>query len=238
MILRAPRPCSKRVKLHRAIGDNEGLAVGLLGLSDVARDHGDAAGVRAYGEASLTILRQLDVQWAIGFALSNLALAAAQERDLPRAFALVNEGVVLFRTQNAAASLAEVLITLGRIAQAQGDAVAAYAALTEALQLASAVDPRVLMPTGLEGLASLVVVPRYMALATRLSAAAAMLRFQMGTPAPPSAQAAREQVLAACQSALGDAAFTAVWAEAQTQPLEHTLSAIPGAAVFDGKGIE
>jgi WD40 repeat protein/predicted ATPase/DNA-binding XRE family transcriptional regulator len=226
------------VELHRAIGDNEGLAVGLLGLSDVARDQGDTAGVRAYGEASLTILRQLGVQWAIGFALNNLALAAAMERDLPSAFVLANESVALFRTQSADASLAEVLITLGRITQAQGDAAAAYAALAEALQLVSAVGPRVLMPAGLEGLASLLEAQKDVDLATRLSAAATALRIQMGTPAPPNAQFALEQVRAACRSALGDDAFTAVWAEAQKQPLEQILRRILDAAVFDSNVIE
>jgi tetratricopeptide (TPR) repeat protein len=217
------------VELHRAIGDQEGLAIGMLGLSDVARDRGDAAGVRAYGEESLTILRQLGVQWAIGFALNNLALAAALEHDHPRAMAFVSESVALFRTQNAAASLAEALITLGRIAQAQGDAVAAYAALNEALQIASASGPRVLMPAGLEEFASLVIEHGHTELATRLFAAAASLRIQMGAPAPLFAQDAREQVLAACRSTLGDAAFTAAWT--QTQSLEKILSAIHGAAI-------
>jgi tetratricopeptide (TPR) repeat protein len=62
------------VELHRAIDDREGQAVALLGMSDIARDQGDLTQLRAYAEASLAILRRLGVQWAIGFALNNLAL--------------------------------------------------------------------------------------------------------------------------------------------------------------------
>src|SRR6266542_3749884 len=110
------------IAFHRALGDRDGMAVGLLGLSDIARDQGAAAQVRRYGEDSLALLRQLGVQWAIGFALNNLALGAYQEADLTRAFALVSESVSMFREQKADASLAEVLITLGQILRAQWDA--------------------------------------------------------------------------------------------------------------------
>jgi len=116
-----------------------------------------------------------------------------------------------FRAQNAHASLAEVSITLGRIVWAQGNTAAAYAALTEALRLASAVGPRLVVAVALEGLASLVVTQGHVELATKLLAAAARLRVEMGTPAPPVAQAAVEQALATCRSALGDDVFAAVW---------------------------
>jgi non-specific serine/threonine protein kinase len=72
------------IALHLEIGDREGLAAGLLGLGDVARDQGDAAGVREYGERSLALSRELGLQWAVGFTLNNLALGAFLEGDLTR----------------------------------------------------------------------------------------------------------------------------------------------------------
>ncbi|HEX9369856.1 MAG TPA: hypothetical protein VF897_02580, partial [Roseiflexaceae bacterium] len=217
------------IAFHRALGDREGMAVGLLGLSDIARDQGAAAQVRRYGEDSLALLRQLRVQWAIGFALNNLALGAYQEADLTRAFALVSESVSMFREQKADASLAEVLITLGQIVRAQGDNEAASRALTEALQLAWAVGPRLLVAAALEGLAAVVVAQGQAELAARLLAAASVLRVQMGTPIRPVDQAGVEQTLATARSRLGDA-FAPVWAEAQTRPLEQILSTIPSMA--------
>jgi hypothetical protein len=119
---------------HRTLGDDEGIAVGLLGLGDIARDQGDAAQLRRYCEERLARSRKLGVQWAIGFALNNLALGAYQERDLTRAFGVVSESIALFQAQQADASVAEVLITLGQIQRVQGDVAGAYAALTEALR--------------------------------------------------------------------------------------------------------
>ena len=109
-----------------------------------------------------------------------------------------------------------MLITLGKIVRAQGDDAAAYAALTEALRLARAVGPRLMVAAALEGLASVVVAQGHAELAVRLLAAASALRAQMGTPVWPVDQAAVEQTLATARSTLGDA-FAAVWAEAQTR---------------------
>src|SRR5262249_3730964 len=74
--------------LHHTIGEHEGIAIGLLGLGDVARDQGDAAQLRTYSAQSLAISRDLGIQWAIGFALNNLALADYMEGNLIGAAAL------------------------------------------------------------------------------------------------------------------------------------------------------
>jgi len=105
-----------------------------MGLGDVARDQGDATRLRTYTEQSLTISRDLGIQWAIGFALNNLALADYLEGDLTRASAHAGESVALFRSFQAEGSVGEVLITVGQIARAQGQLAAAHAALAEALR--------------------------------------------------------------------------------------------------------
>ena len=120
-------------------------------------------------------------------------------------------------------------ITLGQILQAQGAEAEAHAALTEALRLAQAVGPRLLVAAALEGLASVVVAQGHAELAARLLAAASVLRVQMGTPIRPVDQAGVEQTLATARSRLGDA-FAPVWAEAQTRPIEQILSTIPSMA--------
>jgi WD40 repeat protein/predicted ATPase/DNA-binding XRE family transcriptional regulator len=219
-IVRATVLFAECVELHRAIADREGQAVGLLGLADIARDQGDLTQLRAYGEESLAILRQLGVQWAIGFALNNLALGAIQSGDLPHAAMLVSESVSMFRAQQADASLAEVLITLGRILHAQGDRSGAHAALAEALRLAQAVGPRLLVAAGLEALAGLI---EEASLVVQLLAAASALRAQMGTPIRPVDQAAVEHMLAAARSALGDDRFTALWDAARVLPVGQLL---------------
>jgi len=220
------------VELHRALGDREGIAQAQLALGDIARDQGDVLQMRTYGEQCLLVFRELGVQWAIGFALNNLALATYLEGNLAHAFCLVEEGVRLFRSLHADSSLAEVLITQGQIVRAQGDNVAAYGALTEALQLALAVGPRLLVAAVLEGLANVVVAQQQAELAARLLAAASALRAQMGTPVRPVDQATVEQAVADARSMLGDNAFAAVWAEAQALAPEQILSTFPNMAAF------
>jgi hypothetical protein len=166
--------------------------------------------------------------------LNILAQAAYLDGDLPRPFAFSCESVSMLRAQQADGFLAEVLLTLSRIERAQGDTLAAYKMVTEALQLASAVGPRVAMVAALEEMASLVVLPTHAKFATQLLAVASALRLQMGAPVRLVDQAMVDQALATAQSTLGDDAFAAVWAEAQTLPLEQILRTLPDIAVFVG----
>jgi hypothetical protein len=152
-------------------------------------------------------------------------VAAYYERDLARALALIRESVALFRAIRADTCLSEVLITLGTILRAQGDAAAAYEALTEALRFAWAVGPRLFVAIALEGVASVVVSQGDAELATRLLAGASALRAQMGAPVRPVDQADLKQALATARSALGEDAFATVWVEAQTRSLEQIISA-------------
>ena len=223
-------------ELHRALGDREGSAVGLLTLSDIARDQGDVTTLQQYATASLTALRALGAQWVIGFALNNLALAAYWVDDLPQAQLLISESVALFRTQQANGSLAEVLITQGQILAAQCDLVAAHAVLAEAVELAWAVGPRLMVASALELLAGLAVQSdpgtQGATLAVRFLAAASGLRIQLNTPVRPIDQPAVERTLALARSVLGAAAFANVWGASIILPLEQILPAIPGTASF------
>jgi WD40 repeat protein/predicted ATPase/transcriptional regulator with XRE-family HTH domain len=231
---RATALFAEGLTLHRMVGDRESEALALLGLADVARDGGEAAGVRMYSEPSLAILRELGIEWAIGFALHTLALGTYYEGDLTRAYALIHESIALFRSLRAEGSLAEVLITFGKIALARGEEAAAYTALIEALQYAWAVGPRLMVAPALEGLASVLVAQGHVELAARLMAAAAAVRAQMGTPVWPADRAAVEQTLASAHSTLNDTTFTHIWAEAQSVPLEQILYRIPSATAFAG----
>jgi predicted ATPase/transcriptional regulator with XRE-family HTH domain len=216
------------LKLDRARGDRTIVSLALLGVADVARDQGDSARVREYAEESLVILRELGMQWAIGFTLNTLAQAALVDNDLPQAFALISESASLFRNLKNDGGLAEVLVTLGRVLSAQGDMAAAREALTEALLLASKVGPRFLIAAALEGLADVLAHSGDAALSVRCGSGAAALRADMGAPMRPVDLPAFERALATAKANLGDNIYADVWANAQEQPLEQILSAIPG----------
>jgi tetratricopeptide (TPR) repeat protein len=229
--VRATELFEEGLKLH-STGDNRAaVAFSLLGLGDVARDRGDAVGVRRHCEPSLAIVRELGMQWAIGFTLNTLALGARYEGAYGRAHELVNESVAIFRGLRAEASLAEVLLTLGQIEQARGDRAAAYEALTEALRLARSTGPQLFVAVAAERLGCLAAEVGKADLAVRLLGAAARLRTRMGTPTRPADQPDVERALAAARAALGHDAFTAAWAAGEA-PLEQVLSTIPSAASF------
>lgn len=224
------------IELHRALGDREGSAVGLLALSDIARDQGDVTALQQYATESLAGLRALGAQWAIGFALNNLALAAYLVDDLPQAKILISESVALFRTQQADGSLAEVLITQGQILAAQRELATAHAAFAEAVEIACAIGPRLLVAPALELLAGLALQSdpgvQGATLAVPFLAAASGLRTQMNTSIRPVDQPAVERTLAITRSTLGPDAFATHWAAALLLPLESILSSIAGAAAF------
>jgi predicted ATPase len=233
---RAAALFAEGVTLHRASGDRASMAFALLGLADVARDQGNAAGVGEYAEPSLAILRELGIEWAIGFALNTLALGTYYAGDLAHALALIQESVALFRGLKAEGSLAEVLITLGKFLRAREDAVAAYSTLREALHFAWAVGPRLMVAPALEGLASTVVAQGDAKLAIHLLAGASTLREEMGTPVWPVDQATIEQALTTARSMLGDNAFAAVWTEAQSLPIEQIFRTMPSVTAFAALG--
>lgn len=232
---RATQLFEEGIRLHRALGDQEGVAVGLLALSDIARDQGDVAAIRQYGAESLQILRPLAVRWAIGFVLNNLALAAFWTDNLPQAVTLSNESVAIYQAQQAEGSLAEVLITQGKILAAQGDPAAAHSILVDALRFAWQVGPRLFVAAALEALAAVAAdaadLPRT-TLAAQWLAAATTLRTHMGTPVPPVAQPTLERLAAAMRTTLGAPQFAASWAQGAALPLEQILRTIPGVSLW------
>src|SRR5262249_37913468 len=159
----------------------------------------------------------------------NLALAEYEDGNLTRARTLADESVSLLRSLQADGSLAEVLITRGQIVRAQGDAAAAYAALSEALRFALTVGPRLVVPDGVGRLPAMIVERGQTQLAALRLAPASALREQMGTPVRPVDQTSLTNTLTAARSALGPDTFVAVWAGAKELTLDQLFNMIPSA---------
>jgi tetratricopeptide (TPR) repeat protein len=223
---RARALCEECLSLSRERGDVEGSAHALLSLSDLARDHGEAGPARATGAEALALFGELGHHWATGFALNNLALAAYLDGDLGLAASRAGESEKLFRDLQAEPSLAEVLVTVGRIKGALGEAEEARAALAEALGLAWATGPRVVVAAALEEIGVQALREGRSGPGVQLLAAATTLRQAMGAPVRPADRPALEGALAAARAALGETAFDEAWAGGQALPVEQIVARV------------
>jgi non-specific serine/threonine protein kinase len=216
--------CEECLALARELDDAESIGITLLSMSDIARDLGETRRVYALCEQSLAIFRELGHPWAIGFSLNNLALAAHLEGDLALAASRAEESATIFRAMQAEPSLAEILITVGRVQGARGEPAAARASLTEALRLIQTSGPRIFVAIALEELGVQAVGQEQARQGVELLGIAARLRQTMGTPVRPADKPAIEAALAAARAALGASAFAAAGAAGETQTLEQIVA--------------
>lgn len=107
--------------------------------------------------------------------------------------------------------------------RAKGELATAQEILTEALQLAFVVGPRLTVVTAMEALASVTVEHGEVVLTVRMLSAASTLRAQMGTPLRPIDQAPFEKALESARSKIAPEDFSVAWSEAETMPLEQIV---------------
>ncbi len=152
----------------------------------------------------------------VAFSLNNLALADYLDGDLARAAEQAEESAALFRSLQAGPSLAEVLVTLGRVRGAQGAVEAARTHLIEALSLVWADGPRVVVAAALDELGVQAVRQRELQHGVHVLALAAALRQVMGAPIRPADAPAIKVALATAGASLDDAIFSEACATGQT----------------------
>jgi len=159
-------------------------------------------------------------------ALLNLGRIAYAKAEYSHAQVILSESQALFQQLGTPSGDAEVLLDLGRVARALGDAVKAARLFAESLAWYHEFwsSKKRDIAYGLEGRAGAAAVRGQPAHAARLLGCAKALRESAEVPLPPIHRAAYERDVALVRAALDEDAFAAAWAEGRALPLEQAIA--------------
>jgi non-specific serine/threonine protein kinase len=206
------------------IGDLLGRSRALVGLSDVARDQGDAGRVVALCEESLTLLRETDDLPLTAYALHNLGLAAWYQGDHVRAERLLAESLSMFQGQGSTHDTVEIRTSIGLLALDRGQYDRAGSLFTECLSTARAFESRWIMGTLLDGMAGVAAGTGQAERAALLAGAAEALRVALGTPRRPAHESLHNRCVASAMSALGQERFLQMQQRGRAMLLDQALA--------------
>jgi predicted ATPase/DNA-binding CsgD family transcriptional regulator len=208
-----------------AIGDVWGVATLRHALGLLALDSGDLARAEPMFAENLERARSVGDRWLLAATLVGLARIAARHNDRERAEPLLEEALALFRAIGERRWIAHTRSLQGLLASWRGDRLAALRAYREALAIARELGVRFYIAEILERLAALLVASDIAEDAARFLGAAAALRATLASPPLPLDLVNVQHATAGARAALGEAAWSAAFAEGQARPLDRTLSA-------------
>lgn len=198
--------------LARAEGNRwiEGLSLVIRGFLGPLQ--GDVAGGIALMWEGQRILREMGDEWGVGLSLTGLSALSILTSQLDDAERFAEEHVALARRMGDIRSIGHALDDLAMVALMREDHQRAIAILKESIALSWEVGQLELVSYGLQGLA--VAASREEPLrAAHLFGAAAAFREAAGVVIWPPRISIYDRALAMAQTALGQPAFEAAWAE-------------------------
>jgi len=223
----ARRLMQESLEIFRTLGDKTSIGVILNNLGNLYYWEGDYAQARMYYEESLEIRRELGSRSGAAMLLMHLGNVANELGEYEQARLLMEESLAIRRQVGDVQQIAYTLHNLGLVAFQQGDYASAAALHRESIPLLQRVNDRPALTNVLEAFATLAEVDGDTGKAVRLSAAAVVLRNQLGTPQPPSTRDKHDQTLNDLRRKLGDEAFKGAWQQGSIltpeQALEHAL---------------
>jgi len=187
-----------------------------LARSDLAQAH-------AYLNEGFALHQTLDDKESIAYCLHLSGLLALEESDIASARSFVERAVALFKELKQWHGTAISTIALGRVIAAQGDDAQARALYEESLTLSMKAGDKLIIASGLEGLAYVVMRQGNYAWAARLWGATEALRDALDAPMPPVEHPLYEQAVAEALARLGKPAFDTNWTAGRGMSAEDAL---------------
>ena len=198
--------------LARALGDEWGLALALLGLGSDAIDRGEWAGAESLLVESFDLFRDLGDPWGAALVRCQQGVVAQAQGNHDHAAACFDEALGVFRERQDWRYVAATLGHLGKLALARGDERGARMAYREALALSTELGDKTGIAWEVMGMAGVAGLEGQAEQAARLLGAAEALRDQIGARLAPYEWAIHDRIQATVRQALGPSAFAAAWA--------------------------
>jgi predicted ATPase/DNA-binding CsgD family transcriptional regulator len=143
------------LNLWRALGDEYGISLALMGLGHLALFAGDLDTARTRYSEALAVRRAVGNKRGTASALESLGDVAAQQGDYAQAIALCEESLALSREIGDNWGIVHALAGIADAAAHRGDYLRATALLEESLTLAQATCSRTIIAAVLGGLGEL-----------------------------------------------------------------------------------
>ncbi len=157
-------------------------------------------------------------------ALLNLGELARKRGDVVRATELLEEALAHVRAIDMTWGIANILTLLGHLARGQQDYARAKVRYRESLALFHSLGNATYTAWCLEGIAAVACAEGHYQHATRLCAAAAVLRVAAQTPLPPTEQEDFDQVVMTARAELDERTFTEEWRLGSTLAQDDAVS--------------
>jgi tetratricopeptide (TPR) repeat protein len=227
-LVRAQALLEESVASFRALGTYKSeLSGSLNGLGDVALRQGDIARATALYWEAFVLVQSMGDRWNSTWPLHNLGWLALVQGDDGRVRAQLEEQVAWCHDKQSPA-LPFMLLLLGALVSAQGDATRGIALLRETLNLQQQLGHGDRIKESLDGFAWLVAGQAQPARAVRLLGATE----SMAVEGIAAWCFAHEQLVAAIRPQLDEVTFETAWAEGRAMTLEQAIAyALEGSEV-------
>jgi tetratricopeptide (TPR) repeat protein len=140
--IRAAQVYEMSLELHRAVGDPQGIANSLLGLSEVAKWRNDYDALKNYQDEAVVMCRAIDDQAGMAACASNLGILARTRGDYDAEMRYQQHSLSIYIDLQQSAGIAECLSNLSASARMQGRFDEAITYVREAQAVCDSVGDR------------------------------------------------------------------------------------------------
>ncbi|HEX2997638.1 MAG TPA: tetratricopeptide repeat protein, partial [Anaerolineales bacterium] len=211
------------LKIYRELKDAHSTNFILLLSGWTLMRTGDLKQAQTYLEEALSLAQFSDDKRNLAFSFSGLGEVAIRRGSYERAESLLQQGLKLSRDMGERWQTGTLLGSLGWAALCRRDFPRMRSTLKESLEIRMEISDIGGTAWCLEKLGEAAYLERQFETSVRTFGAAAALRVPVGSVIDQADQPEYERILSGLRSALGDKAFTTLWAEGATIPVEDVV---------------